>query len=259
MSITFLLTGALGNFIFKHNAAYVYAKENGLELQVYREEGLKTWATCHSIDWYKDLFKHVKYVGNYDRDSVYEEPNFTWDPLPEGVKVINGSFQSWKYFDKYTEEIRDLFRKNDSATFTKMVSKYQEVCSGKETVCIHIRRGDYLLAPDYHTLVGEEYYTKSLENFNKNNVKLLIFSDTLQMVEGWALWKTGWDAHFVTDVPHPLEAIFLMSLCDNFIIANSSMSLAAYYMRSRKDARIFAPENWFGPRGPKYKMSDIIK
>ena len=49
-----------------------------------------------------------------------------------------------------------------------------------------------------------------------------------------------------------------MSLCDNFIISNSSFSLCAYYFRNVEQAKIVAPLNWFGPAGPKFDLNDLV-
>jgi len=50
-----------------------------------------------------------------------------------------------------------------------------------------------------------------------------------------------------------------MSLCDNFIIANSSLSLSAYLLRQNKKAKLVAPNNWFGPKlNIKFNINDFI-
>ncbi len=49
-----------------------------------------------------------------------------------------------------------------------------------------------------------------------------------------------------------------MSLCDNFIIANSTLSLCSYLLRKKKDAKIVGPKIWFGSGGYKYKIEDIL-
>jgi len=49
-----------------------------------------------------------------------------------------------------------------------------------------------------------------------------------------------------------------MSMCNNFIIANSTMSLIAYYLRKHNDAKIILPSKWFGINGPCYDFNDII-
>jgi len=40
-----------------------------------------------------------------------------------------------------------------------------------------------------------------------------------------------------------------MSLCDDFIIANSSFSWWGAWLSANKDKRVIAPQQWFGDRG----------
>ena len=49
-----------------------------------------------------------------------------------------------------------------------------------------------------------------------------------------------------------------MTFCDNFIIANSTLSLVAYLLRNNQTAKIVAPKKWFGSVGYKYKIEDIV-
>ena len=49
-----------------------------------------------------------------------------------------------------------------------------------------------------------------------------------------------------------------MSLCDYFIIANSTLSLCAYFLRDNSDSILIGPKNWFGPDAPKHKLEDIL-
>jgi hypothetical protein len=51
----------------------------------------------------------------------------------------------------------------------------------------------------------------------------------------------------------------LMTMCHEFIISNSTFSLLAYYFRKNKRAKLCIPIKWFGPDGPKYKISDLVE
>jgi hypothetical protein len=62
----------------------------------------------------------------------------------------------------------------------------------------------------------------------------------------------------IINEPDPLKTLFLMSLCDGFIIANSSLSLMAYYMREQEGAHLVAPKKWFGPN-VQFDINEIIK
>ncbi len=54
------------------------------------------------------------------------------------------------------------------------------------------------------------------------------------------------------------EQMILMSLCQHHIIANSTFSWWGAYLRESVDGMVYYPSKWFGPKGPVYKICDII-
>jgi hypothetical protein len=258
--------GGLGNLLFQHHAAWVHAKENGQELA--------------ALGWYPDthiwrkkfgeysLFKHVKILGDSDSPyhekwpgspsqlryvsqlsgemAVWNEPGHKYTPIPSCARILNGYFQSWRYFDKYRIELRTLLRSNEPDIWAEQKARF----SGG--ICVHVRRGDYLQYQNVHPICSNEYYINSMKLFPNN--KFLLFCENPDDVKDLAGPNTE-----VVDEPDPLKTLFLMALCDHFIIANSSLSLMAYYMREQEDAKIISPSRWFGPGGPDFDINDIVK
>lgn len=62
----------------------------------------------------------------------------------------------------------------------------------------------------------------------------------------------------IEEEPDNFKALVLMSLCSHFVIANSSMSLNAFLLRSNEGARLYAPRAWFGQYGHAFKIEDIV-
>jgi len=50
--------------------------------------------------------------------------------------------------------------------------------------------------------------------------------------------------------------LYLMSLCKDNIVANSSFSWWAAWLNRNGKKRVLAPQTWFGPSGP--RAHDII-
>ncbi len=251
----FIPSGGLGNILFQHAAAYAFAKEHSMNIYTYIGNGQEhVNPERPNIQVYKTLFKHVNFKGSVMKMGIYKEPEFTYNEIPNDTMVIDGCFQSWKYFDKYRTEIRDLLTSNEQELFDRLKQKHQIISEGKKTTCVHIRRGDYLQYSDVHTIIDENYYKLALHNC-KN--KLIVFSDSIHMIKDWSLWNNH-DVHFVEDEPDPLPTFFLMSMCDSFVIANSSLSLMAYYMSQNNDADLTAPAKWFESKGPKFNIWDIV-
>ena len=243
--------GGLGNLILQHNAAYAFARETNQSVCIVKTtRNIPDRPDC---TFYATLFRHVTFTDQIEHP-VYREPRFMYDPIPSSVKTLDGYFQSWKYFAKYETELRDLFVSNERETYESMKQKYHVLSQGKPTTCVHIRRGDYLNNPTIHQLVNESFFAHTI---NRSRC-LLVFSDSLDMIRDWDLWKLCEDVHFVEDVPGALETLFLMSLCDDFIISNSTLSLCAYFMRAHRDAQLTVHATWFGPDGPTYRIEDIV-
>jgi hypothetical protein len=141
--------------------------------------------------------------------------------------------------------------------------KYNELISSDtdstETVCCHLRRGDYFNYGTFYSILSESYYEKALNNFDSKNVKILVFIENSDEIREWNIWKK-YNVYFVNE-PDALATLFLMSLCDHFIIANSSLSLQAYFINSNYsnvEQKLIAPSEWYGVTGPKYIMNDIV-
>lgn len=259
MAVVFLpYGGGLGNLLFYHHVAYALSKKLGRHMYISNdyEDNLRV-----NISTYDKLFDHVNYVNRtstlfQEQCVLYVEPHFYHDPIvvPTDANVIllKGYFQSYKYFWGYMGDIIKQFQMNLGSEFMK--KEYYDLAAGEKTVCVHVRRTDYITNSHIHTLLSEEYYKSSLEHVKG---RLLVFSDDPESIKHWDIWKSR-ETVFV-DEPDPVRTLWLMSLCDSFVIANSSLSLSAYLMaKFLRDAPGVAPGNWFGPRGPQFNMEDIV-
>jgi hypothetical protein len=88
------------------------------------------------------------------------------------------------------------------------------------------------------------------------NVKFLIFSDDIEYITNWKLLKNY--NYEIINESDPIKTLILMSLCNHFIIANSSLSLSAYFLKNTKDSIIIGPKQWFGNDKTDWKIEDIL-
>jgi hypothetical protein len=271
MSLIFIPSDGLGNLLFQHHAAYTFAKKQGLDLCAMGYY----YDVRPKFGEYKKLFAHVKMLGDettsektadYEQDptrarinnviklgvdprTLYVEQGHAYSPIPTGARILSGYFQSWKYFDEFRTEIKDVLRTNEAELWSKQKAKFQG------GICVHVRRGgDAAGRPEIHPLTSSNYYDRAMALFP--GAKFLVFCEEPALIKDWAIWS-GRDVEFV-DEPGALATMFLMSCCDHFILANSSLSLNAYYLRDQETASVVAPSDWFGPAGPKFNIHDII-
>lgn len=129
-------------------------------------------------------------------------------------------------------------------------NKVGDICSThdqfKNTIAIHIRRGDFLNKSNANTfcLQNNSYYKQNILS-NSNITKVYIFSETeVKDIKEITDLPTFWINELnLTDV----EEFLLMTKFNNLIIANSTYSFWAAVAAKYNNAKstIIAPLNWF--------------
>lgn len=255
--------GGLGNLLFMHHAGYALAKAMG---------GAELCMRADYVDFkrpnitaYRDLFAHVSLVRSeetvLDSPVVYHEPAFTYSPLPlpmQGDLAIQGYFQSYKYVVPHAQEIRDTLWANVAPLFSRLRQAFHATHGDRPTVCVHVRRGDYLHYPHIYVLSSDAYYAAAMAAVRAKvpGCRFVVFSDDVPHVRGSPLFQ-GEDVH-VEEEPDVLATVILMSLCDHFVIANSSLSMNGYLLRQNDDALVYAPKQWFVPGSSAFDPDDVL-
>lgn len=282
--IKVVFTGGLGNQMFLYAYIYAQIKKNNLEPTIYatmqdnKYEDKRFFAldalNC-SINIIKDskTIKSVKIKGFLQKQFLrvfrrihikdenvikffkkinicYSPSTFKYYPslqLNKNFYIKGGSFQSWKYFDEYKSDLIKEF------TVTKNISKKNNDILKKinesNSVCLHIRRGDYTNSHYSKTLqiCNYEYYKKAMEYIAKNvkNPIFFIFSNSHEDHE-WIKknYKFDYPTINVDFDNQDYEELKLMYCCKHFILSNSSFSWWAQYLAKNKDKIIVAPSKW---------------
>ena len=165
--------------------------------------------------------------------------------------TLQGYFQTEKYFKNVEEEIRQDFTfRNEIAVLCK--HKMSEVDT---PVGLHIRRGDFLINSANHHNLGLDYYESALKHFNDDR-NVIIFSDDPEWCKEQKLFED--DRFLVSEGNDSYTDLCLMSLCSDFIIANSSFSWWGAWLSKGVDKVVCAPSIWFGPNNAHLDTSDII-
>lgn len=173
---------------------------------------------------------------------IYQEPDFSFtDQLFSAAKMIDanidirGYFQSQKYFADYEMEIKDEF------DFRPEIRECVHLLPTEPCVSLHIRRTDYLMMSKTHHNLPMEYYQEAMKEFN--GYRPVVFSDDIE----WCKENLSWLDKPVFISNDEFRDMFLMSMCNGHIMANSSFSWWASYLGGGKTV---APKTWFGPEGP---------
>ena len=250
--------GGLGNQIFQICTLYAFAINNDkipVLLSDYGETYRKRF-TEYMDSLFQSFSISVSYKEVQDmyvkgvRPIHYKEQNFWYDSIPKDSNMIQGYFQSYKYFKTCLPQLRDLFYNNTKVIRDKMIHKWN-ITNPNESCMCHIRRGDYL--GQFSTIYeynGEEYYKQALSTLSEKSPqvnKVFVFTDDFVCVKLWDVWKTcGLEVIFVEE-PEALQTFVAMMQCGHFIVTNSSLSLTASLLSQYQDGVKIASSKWFKP------------
>ncbi len=157
---------------------------------------------------------------------------------------LDGDWQSYKYFEKYSEIIKKELQLKIS--LPENIIKLGKKIKLEKSLCLHVRRGDYV-NNSYHGVLENNYYTQAFQ-YIKNNFEtenIYIFSDDIE----WCKINISFDipTFYVDDEykgKDDLGHFWLMQQCKYFIIVNSSFSWWAAWLAERPEKIVITPKNW---------------
>ena len=265
------LSGGLGNQMFEY-ALYLRLKAEGRQVKI-------DDSTCYGHEGERPLQLGRVFGVTYDRASEeeirrmtdsfpdpvsrirrkllgrknlsYREADVNFDPevLKKEPALLEGCFQSERYFAPVADQVREAYRfRKERLHLTEQAEVLAERISDSPAVSVHVRRGDYLDASHggmYTGICTEGYYQKAMDRIRKSvpDAVFYVFSNDTD----WA------KAHFAGNDCVVAEGgtedtgyqdMYLMSLCQHHIIANSSFSWWGAWLGRNPGKKVIAPDRW---------------
>ena len=252
------LLGGIGNLSFIVATAYALALDNNDEA-VFSEALSSITHRKNEKWWFQTYFRKIKRK-NVKSKMTYKEPRFTFNKIPYHPNMkIHGYFQSARYFNHRRPEILELFT-DYKQDILKSLRLKLDLLPGKK-IALHIRRADYLKLQHTHNVLPMTYYKNAVNILKKSlgadykDYMYLVFSDDTDWCKKQTFLKKLPDVHFVEDsdalTKGPVEVfqLYLMSMCDHNIIANSSFSWWGAYLNENPNKIVVAPKIWFNAQG----------
>lgn len=152
---------------------------------------------------------------------------------------IGTEVAQWKYKDMLQREANDRM---------KGIRKFFN--NNKQTVSIHIRRGDYTLPQFSFCELDADYYTQAIVDhfLPTEDYNFVVFSNDIEfakeLFEGENIWFVEPQGGEKVCTDSEKEDLVLMSLCDHHIIANSSYSWWGAFLCKNPDKKVICPTNW---------------
>ena len=194
-------------------------------------------------------------VGYIPHDRNVQEPHYHFsqellDNCPDNVSLV-GYFQSEKYFKHIEDDIRKLFGPKEDALSCWASTQHLF----DNPVALHIRRGDFLRNSVHHHNLSMKYYETALRAFGSDR-QVIIFSDDTDWCKAQPLFEG--DRFLVCEGGGPYTDLYMMSKCDDFIIANSTFSWWGAWLSHNEDKLVIYPDRWFGPNNIDKSTADLF-
>jgi hypothetical protein len=274
MTINVWLMGGLCNQIFMIFATVSYAIDNMINFNLISHND-KTMNDTRT--YWNNLLEGFKDNVNADTSEMYTyyEPSHTFNKIPDVLSQtkfkLMGYFQSHKYFQHNYDKIIAMMNLRDRQKEVK--NKYSYFFD-KKTIAMHFRIGDYYGLQYYHCIKTPQYYISALNTLEKSlkdngeNIEdynilyfcqkgdIPVIHDYLNIIRD----NSNKQYKFISidhDIPD-WEQLLLMSVCNHFIIANSTFSWFGAYFCEDRSKIVCYPSVWFGPGYTDKKTHDMF-
>ena len=246
MTVAFNYLGKLGQF---GNQMFQYAATKGIASKLntsfmipdHREifdDGIGNRYTIllhdvFNLDGQRGILQTQNYI--QEENFCFEEKFFNISPSTN--VCLWGFFQTEKYFKHIEKQIRKDFTFKDEIKdeCDDLIKQFTN------PIALHIRRGDFIWNNKNHPPLSLDYYKSALELFDSDR-EVIIFSDDTEWCKEQELFVD--DRFAVAEGGDQFYDMCLMSMCDDFIIANSTFSWWGAWLGNR--GKVIAPKKWFG-------------
>jgi hypothetical protein len=203
-------------------------------------------------DWLTPMYRRT-YVR--ERMHTFDKAILT---VPDNV-YLDGYWQTEKYY----KDIKEILHKEITLREEPDTVNWEmaELIRSGSAVSIHVRRGDYVSNPttqQFHGCCSLDYYNRAISLIEQkvDDPSFFIFSDDLP----WAkknLEIPGEKTFVAHNGPEKEYCdLWLMSLCQHHIIANSSFSWWGAWLSQDAEKMVIAPRRW--ALSESFDTSDII-
>ena len=284
------LLGGLGNQMFQFAAGYALATHHDLPLKVDltalknypRHSGFQLdkifaghFEQAKKIDLFKSLGLLSSKISKQGIEvsteatlksgsRVLQQPTLNFWPeffdYRKKNMYVSGYWQSSKYFEGVENELRRIFEFKNLLEDNNL--KLAEEMRSRQSVSIHMRRGDYVTNPRanaFHGVCSKAYYDTSIEYIRQQypNANFYVFSDDPEFAGATFHGQDDFKIIKNNSGESSYRDMQLMGFCKHHIIANSTFSWWGAWLCRHRSKTVIAPKKWFV--GNEYEIVDIYE
>jgi hypothetical protein len=234
----------LGNNLFQIAQAYAQARKHNRPLIAFTQCKWAMDGNPHLPQFRNNVLRNINFVdgGVPDDYTVIETPQWSDEEVSpvEGNTLFYGQPQCEKHFKDYSEELQTVLGPTDEFV-SKMYEKYPMLQTSKVT-SLQVRRGDgHMNQLSRHPTVSVEYVVNTAKTIPSDYY--FVFSNDVE----WCKQSIQLDNCVIIDEDSP-TTLWLMSLCHNFSIANSTFGWWGAYLSKSPNKIVCMPKCFFGPQ-----------
>ncbi|MCR2045718.1 alpha-1,2-fucosyltransferase [Acetatifactor muris] len=164
----------------------------------------------------------------------HNNPDIPHNLFRHNTIVIAGSFSNEKYFQFVLNDLQKKVKRY----LVEWPFEYRH-----NTVCVHIRRGDYV-GNAVHEVCTDKYYYRAMDEIVKQigECYFVIFSDDIDYIKRNMQFCYPYT---VCTEKNTIKSWYYMIQCDHYIISNSTFSWWAQRLNANAGKVVIAPQKWF--------------
>ena len=256
--------GRMGNQMFQYAALVGIAKQCGFDFRIpdhskasyfNRKVGANIITEYHELQHCFEMLHCGDRYGLIDGDEIelHESHEFCEELFKECPNhvTLNGYFQSEKYFKNAEKLVRLDFRFKEHI-IEEVEKHYSEYLKDKP-VSILVRDFnpdyDYPNCENNHINIPSKFYEKSIDILGRDRM-YIICSNNIELTKKQKVFQ-GDNFIFNEVVPDDIYKghfdLCLMSMCQDFIISNSTFAWWGAWLGKGEGKRVLIPTPWYGP------------
>ena len=256
--------GRMGNQMFQYAALVGIAKQCGFDFRIpdhssasyfNRKVGANIITEYHELQHCFEMLHCGDRYGLIDGDEIelHESHEFCEELFKECPNhvTLNGYFQSEKYFKNAEKLVRLDFRFKEH--IIEEVEDHFSSYLNEEPVCILVRDFnpdyDYPNCENNHINIPPEFYEKSIDILGRDRM-YIICSNNIELTKKQEVFQGDnfiFNEVVPTDIYKGHFDLCLMSMCQDFIISNSTFAWWGAWLGNGIGKRVLIPTPWYGP------------
>lgn len=174
--------------------------------------------------------------------TIHNPCEFPFDLLSQGGKlpwVLMGFFQDIKLMKSLSSRNKTFLLKILNAD---PVRDFSNLGDYRDSIGVHVRRGDYASIPDYGILT-RSYFQEIIQGVRKDHSKVIIASDDAEILPGFK--SMGNEELLFPNKYSPLQSIIELAKTQTFVMSNSTFSFWIAWAVFLSGGTVYTPDPWF--------------